>query len=288
MMRKTRFLILMAIVAMLALPVAVAGEDLGYYEIRANVEGANVYFDGTFMGSIKGGLLIVPVDLNGPRYRTALLNKSGYEPYILPLTQAPAKGQTIVLHATLRADPQSIPCIIQVLSDPTGSEIVLDGTSLGTVPPSGVWINTDVSPGQHTLELKLAGFQTNTTNFYLDPGEELTINVVFTPITTGTLMVASVPTGASVYIDNIYRGLSPLTIPNVNAGSYQVTVRQSGYSDWTQPVQISPGATQTLTAQLQPIATQTETPTTRAALSPYAIPAAILVAGFLLGRINRK
>ena len=281
------FLFLIAIVVLLVLPAA-AAEVLGYYEIRANVEGANVYFDGNYMGSISGGLLIVPVDLTGPRYQTALLNKSGYKPYSLPLTQVPAKGQTIVLHATLRADPQSIPGTIQILSDPTGSEIVLDGTSLGTVPPSGVQVLTDVTPGQHTLELRLAGFQSNTTNFYLDPGQDITINVIFTPITTGTLAVSSVPAGALVYIDNVYRGPAPITIPNVNAGTYQVTVRQTGYTDWTMPVQISPGRTETLTAQLQPVATPTEVPTTRAALSPYAASVALLVAGFLLCRINRK
>lgn len=143
-------------------------------------------------------------------------------------------------------------------------------------------------PGRHTLELRLTGFQTNSTNFYLDPGQAITFNVVFTPITTGTIMVASVPAGASVYIDNVYRGPAPITIPNVNAGTYQVTVRQTGYTDWTMSVQISAGRTESLTAQLQPVATQTEIPTTRAALSPYAASMALLVAGFLLWRINRS
>ncbi len=285
-MKKAIFLFITALM-MFVLPVAVAGQDLGYYEVRANVEGANVYFDGNYMGNISGGLLIVPIDPAGPRYQSALVNKTGYEPYMLPLTQVPAKGQTIVLHVTLRADPMAIPCTIQVLSDPTGSEIILDGTSLGTVPPSGIRVITDVPPGQHMLELTLAGYQTNTTHFYLDPGQDVKFNVVFTPVTTGTIMVTSVPAGASVYIDNVYRGTAPLTIPDMNPGTYQVTVRQSGYSDYTTPVQVSAGSTATLSAQLQPVGTQTAVPTTRAALPPYVATTALLVAGLLLCKINR-
>ncbi len=271
-MSKTMVLALIAMLVFTVLPSAGAAEDIGYYEIRANVDGANVYFDGIYEGNITAGILVVPVDLAGPRYKDALLNKSGYEPFTLPLTQLPAKGQTLVLHATLRADPMYQPGVVQVLSDPTGSEILLDGSSFGTVPASGVKVITDVPTGLHTLELKLQGFETNLTMFTLKPGQILKINVVFVPVTTGTITVSSAPAGASVYLDNTYRGPTPLTIPGITVGTYQVLVRETGFNDWTGQVQVNPGQTVALDAQLEHSTPETAATTANAVpLSPLGV-----------------
>ena len=46
------------------------GGDMGTYRVHVNVEGASVYFDGQLMGTIKDGILDVPVYVTGTPYRT--------------------------------------------------------------------------------------------------------------------------------------------------------------------------------------------------------------------------
>jgi len=48
---------------------------------------------------------------------------------------------------------------------------------------------------------------------------------------TGTLIVSSTPTGASVYINDVYKGYTPLEIQNLVPGTYTVHVSKSGSTD---------------------------------------------------------
>ncbi len=49
--------------------------------------------------------------------------------------------------------------------------------------------------------------------------------------TTGTLTITSNPPGAKVYVDSIYRGLSPVTLQSMAPGSYDVLLELEEYSD---------------------------------------------------------
>jgi hypothetical protein len=66
-----------------------------------------------------------------------------------------------------------------------------------------------------------------------------------------SLAIDSNPTGADVEIDGSFVGNTPSTI-SVAPGSHQVTVKKSGFSDWTKTLKVS-GGTVHLSAELEPV-----------------------------------
>ncbi len=84
-----------------------------------------------------------------------------------------------------------------------------------------------------------SGYNTfSITSLYVNPGIN-NVYVTLTPIsnstsnstnqTYGTLYVVTNPSGSNIYVDNVYKGISPLTIPNVATGSRAVYATKIGY-----------------------------------------------------------
>jgi len=58
----------------------------------------------------------------------------------------------------------------------------------------------------------------------------------------GTISLTSSPSGAEVYLDNQYHGSTPVTIPEVVAGSHTLEYRHSGYKSWSTAITVTPGS----------------------------------------------
>jgi hypothetical protein len=90
----------------------------------------------------------------------------------------------------------------------------------------------------------------------------------------GNISVSSIPSGANIYLDNEYRGITPLTIKNVENGDHLVLVRLSGYQDWTQRVAVL-GNSPSVSVRLVPLPALTSAPATAATVSttlPFSPP----------------
>jgi PKD repeat protein len=68
--------------------------------------------------------------------------------------------------------------------------------------------------------------------------------------TTGSLSVSSTPSGASVYIDTVYQGTTPVTIPQLAPGSHTVQLTLTGYTDYSGRVTVTAGPTSHLNIPL--------------------------------------
>ena len=99
-------------------------------------------------------------------------------------------------------------------------------------------------------------------SFTISPGVATTVTITTTPVPLyGNISVSSVPAGANIYLDNEYRGLTPLTMKNVENGDHVVLVRLTGYQDWKQDVVVF-GNSQSLSARLAAVPAPTTAPTT--------------------------
>jgi uncharacterized protein YjfI (DUF2170 family) len=78
----------------------------------------------------------------------------------------------------------------------------------------------------------------------------------------GTLAVSSTPSGSDVYVDNAYKGLTPVSISAVPNGNHALLVKLEGYQDYTRTVTVM-GDTQAITASLFLKPTPTTTATTQ-------------------------
>jgi hypothetical protein len=68
--------------------------------------------------------------------------------------------------------------------------------------------------------------------------------------TKGTVNVSSNPTGADVLVDAEFVGNSPATL-NLTPGKHAVTVKMSGYKDWSKEITVQSGSEVELTANLE-------------------------------------
>jgi len=69
---------------------------------------------------------------------------------------------------------------------------------------------------------------------------------------TGTLSVVTTPAGAQIFIDDVMRGASPATIPDLLAGPHMLRLEQAGYQIMIVPVTISDGKTTEYSTALVP------------------------------------
>jgi hypothetical protein len=211
------------------------------------------------------------------------LDLSGY--YDWKTTVSVVSGVTRYVDARLTPLPSS-PGAIDVVSYPAGADVYLDGKYQGKTPSAGVYTISNVAVGSHTVRVSMSGYQDYTTS--VDVSGATTSHVTATlqpaPVTSaGSIAVTSSPSGAEIYVDNAYKGITPLTIDGIAAGSHTVMLAHSGYSDWTTTVQVGAGSTASVSASLA--ATPTQTPST--GMAPFAVVGALAVLGLLAGLRKR-
>jgi hypothetical protein len=131
---------------------------------------------------------------------------------------------------------------ISVDSIPSNASIYLDGSYQGTTPMTIKSVKAD----SYTITLRLTGYQDWSQTIRIVAGEIAYVSPPpLTPIplqqTTGSISVSSSPSGASIYLDSSYQGTTPMTIKSVRADSYTITLRLTGYQDWSQTIRIVAG-----------------------------------------------
>lgn len=159
-----------------------------------------------------------------------------------------------------------------VRSTPAGAAVMVDGASRGVTP-----LALDaLAFGAHAIEVSHPGHDTRRRRVTLSerrparsvdfelrptsaPAEATAKAVNVAPDAakvalhaTGSLQIASRPTGAQVYVDDTLIGTTPLLLSNVEAGSRRLRVELSGYKVWTTSVQVEPSGRRRVSASLEP------------------------------------
>jgi hypothetical protein len=142
------------------------------------------------------------------------------------------------------------------LSYPNQDEVLVKASLRGRIPLSSV-------PGSvKTLttiqELDSRGYVINTTTVSVS-------HLVGTPSPTptpasGSVIITTIPSGADIYIDNTYKGFSPLTIEPVSNGNHDILLRMDGYEQTSRTINVM-GTSLTMNVALTPIPTSTLTAT---------------------------
>ncbi len=147
-----------------------------------------------------------------------------------------------------------------VRSTPAGASVVVDGQSRGVTPLTV----GELALGAHTIEVSRPDHDTRrrkvtlsarrparSLEFELRPTSE-PAKATAAPTSTGSLQVASRPSGAQVFIDDNLIGTTPLLLSNVETGSKRLRIELSGYKMWTTSVDIAPSARFRVSARLEP------------------------------------
>jgi hypothetical protein len=77
--------------------------------------------------------------------------------------------------------------------------------------------------------------------------------ILFLPVTVsavGNISVSSIPTGATVYIDNINKGTTAIVVENIISGSHTIVLQKAGYQNYTTSVTVNNNQTSNVSADL--------------------------------------
>jgi hypothetical protein len=234
----------------------------GTLSINSIPSGAAAYVDGIYQG-------ITPTRVGnlGAGSHTVILSLAGYQDYVTTATvQA---GSVTTLTATLKQDPSPVYGTVSITTDPSGASIYADGVYVGQTSLNRPLVFTQVPPGYHTLLASKSGYEDYTTSGTVTAGQNLVLSITLTPNpqkpTTGSVAISSSPNDADVYLDNIYKGITPTNIDSVTPGAHSLLLKLNGYQDYTSQIQVAAGQTTQVSATLQETGTPTPTPTTGSA-----------------------
>lgn len=229
--------------------------------VLSDPPGATVTRDGANAGVTPLLLPEVPIG----RYRIDLA-LTGYKPQQVELNVSSSAPQRI------RVQFVGSSAALDVTSTPDGASVTVNGVYRGVTP-----LHVDkIQEGQSFLEVASEGYAPYQEQLQLAAGEVFAVHVPLSALPSA-LSVVSIPEGARVYIDNEFKGNTPLALDKIPAGSYRIRVEKDGFEIVARTVDI--GNSKTVTEEFRMIA---NVGGIRLVTSPADV--SIFVAGKLVGK----
>lgn len=166
-------------------------------------------------------VLVAPVALFGLFHKTRLH-------YIAIQYNTPDGNKAGIL---LQGDKNNYRAMLVALQGVTGAPVSVAEKERGFVP---VGVTTNVAKDENEGKVVHASSK----------------DTVATGDVTGTVSVTTTPQGADVYVDDQFYGNSPATL-KLKSGKHTITVKQSGYKDWSREISADSGTEAHLTAVLE-------------------------------------
>ncbi len=145
--------------------------------------------------------------------------------------------------------PAIIPGQLNVSSVPEGVQFKVDGRE------NPAWITpfnvAGLTPGQHTVTFAKAGYKAETRSLAVSAGAKSAVIVQLESL-YATVLLASEPTGAAVYMDGRDTGrLTPTQITSDKPGSHSFMFKKQGYLEGTATADLQTGQTVRVTSSLK-------------------------------------
>jgi hypothetical protein len=136
-----------------------------------------------------------------------------------------------------------------IVSRPEGAEVLINGERRGVTP-----LRLTLPVGEYALELR-NGAATRALTLSVDAATAVREVVDLTPLaSTGRLEITSDPPGASVAIEGVPRGITPLVIADAAPGVHRIAISRGGAIVY-RTVTVEAGATATVVASPTPTGT---------------------------------
>lgn len=151
--------------------------------------------------------------------------------------------------------PRSSPGRLTIRSTPAGAAVRVDGRLRGRTP----LVIRDLPLRVVRVTLQRDGYQPDDRRVALSAARPaVTVESTLTPVkpatpaeTTGTLVVESRPTGATVYVDGQALGVTPLSLPELAPGTRRIRLQLAGFSPWVTTAQVQAGTRTRVAASLE-------------------------------------
>ena len=193
--------------------------------IQASPSGAEVHVNGVFRGNAP--LLLTDLPLGVHRVR---LSAPGYFSKEVELNLADRIPQL----ASVELVADSARVVIE--SEPPGATVLVNGTSRGVTP-----LTLDQVPsGEIEVAVELEGYAPHRSQLVLKAGDDVRVDARLT-VQPGALSVLAQPEAARIYINNEFKGETPLELDGLAPGEYRVRAERRGYEADARTVQVRAG-----------------------------------------------
>jgi hypothetical protein len=168
----------------------------------------------------------------------------------------------------------------------------MDSAYQGTTNPSGSLTLNNLPSGSHIIRLTASGYNDWIETVYVKPNTNTYVPVAMSrtgpnpmPVTAaGAITIVSTPSGAEIFIDNVFRGYTPATITEIDPGQHQILLKYTGYTDYSGTAAVTSGQTTPLAIGMTPV----PTPTPESAPSPiFLIGGMVTIFGIVM-KLRRR
>lgn len=207
----------------------------GLMLFHSQPEGADVKIE----GALRGRTPLLVYDLPVGRYR-ANFSKDGFQSVdidIIVRDRAPVKHSV-----TLKSDSASL----SIRSTPPGAVVTVNGAAYGNTPCSV----ERVPAGDCVIELSLDGCEPYKQNVKLSAGQNEQINAVLKEI-PGSMEIVSIPEKARIYVNNEFKGESPVMLKPLPPGNYRIRAELRGHAPMARDITLERAANRTAEFRLQ-------------------------------------
>jgi hypothetical protein len=245
--------------------------DTGTVTIRSTPSGAQAYVDSGYRG-----VTPVTVSLYTGNHNVQV-RLAGYNDYTTTVYVTGGSSQTVNPALT-----SATAGMLTISGTPAGAQVFVDSNPAGITDGKGTLTLNNIASGNHIVKVTAKGYNDWIETVYIRPNTNNYVPVTMTPSgpspapvpADGSLSIASTPAGADVYVDNIYRGFTPVTLPQIDPGQHTVKLQMSGYLDYVITAAVASGQTTPVTVTLVSAPAPTPTPAS-------GLYAAVPVAGIL-------
>jgi len=252
----------------------------GTVAVTSTPGSALVYVDGNYQGKVPLTVTLYP---GSHAFRLSL---SGYNDYTT--TMYVSGGQSQSLDAVLNT---AVYGTVSVTTVP-GATVYMDSAPQGTVPAGGVLVIPNAGSGNRILRVTAPGYNDWINTVYVVANTVTPVMASLSPAggpvpvppATGGFNIVSVPSGAEISVDNVFRGYTPVVLDGIPAGEHAVMLKYAGYIDYTTTSAVDPGQTTPLAISMQPA----PTPTPASPLSPAAAPGGLAITAALGIALRRR
>jgi len=162
------------------------------------------------------------------------------------------EGQSLELEVQFSAqvledDGIQEPGNLYITSTPSWATVYMNQLEQGTTPLT----MNDVQPGLYTVEAVKPHYLSQTKEVQAESETYTPLSFELTP-DFGKLHIASQPPGAAVYLNGTYKGDTPYSVEQCDAGQYSMRLVKPKYYDYEAEFEMTPGGSFTETYTLNP------------------------------------
>lgn len=132
----------------------------------------------------------------------------------------PGMGQTLDLEIELVPNWSNI----SITTVPLGAEVQIDGIAMGSTP-----LETKVEVGERNLQISLRGYRDLQRQFSVEKDVTQVMDDISLTALESVLLVTSDPTAATVTVNDIYQGETPIEIELSPNEGHDITLFKAGY-----------------------------------------------------------